>query len=94
MAENDKQQNMQVVTMPRPTGNSPLIAGRVPAITNIRTAKRLLSRLIAAFCRGEIVGQDAKTLAYLLATYCQITKDSEIETRLEALEAKLNDKKH
>jgi hypothetical protein len=79
-------QPLQVQTGPNYNGNPPLLKGGIPAIRNVKTAKRFLSRLIAGFVRGEIAGQDAKTLAYLLATYCQIVKDSDFEQRLDALE--------
>jgi|GEM_PF-2447458 hypothetical protein len=84
-------QESQLKSSPDDTPNPlvPLLPGAIPAIRNVKTAKRLLSRLIAAFCRGEIVGQDAKTLAFLLSTYCQITKDHEIEERIDAIEKKL-----
>lgn len=75
----------------------PVFPGKIPAVRNTRTAKRLLSRLIAAFCRGEIGGKDAKTLAYLLQTYCQITKDCEfeqlVEDRFAAIEKQLEGRK-
>jgi hypothetical protein len=86
MGEKVDSQPLQVLSMPNGTKNPPLLSGGIPAIRNVKTAKRLLSRLIAGFVRGEIAGQDAKTLAYLLATYCQIVKESDFEERLAALE--------
>jgi hypothetical protein len=64
----------------------PLMQGKIPTVRNLRTCKRLLSRLIAAFCRGEVMGDDAKTLAYLLSTYSQIIQGVEMENRLTQLE--------
>jgi len=75
-----------------PTGNAkgtPLLHGKPIAVTNIRTAKRLLSRLILAFQKGEANGRDAKDLCYLVSIYVQIAKDTELEERLIKLEEKL-----
>jgi hypothetical protein len=46
----------------------------------------LLSKLIAGFCRGEIDGDNAKTLCYLLVSWVNIARDSDLEQRIEKLE--------
>jgi hypothetical protein len=55
-------------------------------VKNVKDARRLLSRLISEFRAGEIQGTDAKTMCYLLSTYVQITKDTELEERIKRLE--------
>ena len=66
----------------------PILSGAIPRIRTARDAKKLLGRLIASFTRGEVHGDDAKTLAYLLSTFVQIGTAVEFEDRLEALEGK------
>ena len=55
-------------------------------IRNCKDARRLLSRIISDFRAGKILGADAKTMAYLLSVYVQITKDTELEERISRLE--------
>ncbi len=55
-------------------------------VRNLRTAKRLLSRIITAFQRNEIEDSRAKTLAYLLVSYVSLTRDYEFEERISKLE--------
>ena len=62
-------------------------AGR---LASLKDAKRLSSRLIRAFIRGEIHGTDAKTLSYLLSNFIQAAQASDLEQRLEDLETKIN----
>jgi len=62
-------------------------------VNNVKTAKRLLSRLIYQLQAGDIHGQKAKDLCYLLSVYIQIFTQSELEDRINALEAKNNDKR-
>ncbi len=71
------------------TSNStPLFDPRVK-VTNLKSAKRLMSKLISSFISGGIVNQDAKDLAYLVSIYVSIAKDAEIEGRIKLLEEKL-----
>ncbi|MBK9097533.1 MAG: hypothetical protein IPM14_05265 [bacterium] len=72
------------------TGN---IAGRIEKpvkITKVSDAKRLLSKLIYKLQTGEITGQEAKDLTYLLISYVNIVKEIEIENRLKSLEEKIS----
>lgn len=55
-------------------------------VKSAKDARRMLSRLISEFRAGEIEGTNAKTLCYLLQTYVNIQKDTEIEERILALE--------
>jgi predicted nucleotidyltransferase len=58
-------------------------------VKNLKDAKRLMSRLLVAFQRGDTDNRDAKDLAYLLSVYVQIVKDSEIEERIAMLEERI-----
>lgn len=58
-------------------------------VTNLKSAKRLLSKLISKFISGEIINQDAKDLAYLVSVYVSVVKDVEIEERIKKLEEKI-----
>ena len=55
-------------------------------VTKISDAKRLLSKLIYKLQIGEIEGQSAKDMTYLLISYVNMIKDIEFETRLKELE--------
>lgn len=59
-------------------------------IKSIKGAKKMLARLIHGFQRGEIESSNAKTLCYLLVSYCTIIKDSEFESRLKDINERLN----
>ena len=59
-------------------------------LTNLKDAKRMCSRLIRGFIKGEVNGNDAKTLSYLLSTYVTIAQGSDLEQRLDELENKVN----
>jgi hypothetical protein len=63
----------------------PLIPGKI-RLTNIRGARRILSKLIAGFINNEIWDTNARTLTYLLSSYVAMTRDSDIESRLTELE--------
>lgn len=63
-------------------------------LTNLKDAKRLCSRLIRSFIKGEVSGNDAKTLSYLLSTYVTIAQGSDIEERLDELETKVTQGEH
>jgi len=53
---------------------------------SVAQARRILSKLISAFIRGEIADGPAKTLTYLLVSFVGIIRDSDFEKRLQALE--------
>lgn len=72
---------------------TPPILKAASRIKNTDDAKQLLSKLISEFCKGRIENQQAKTLCYLLSQYVAITKDSDFEKRLEALEEAANNDK-
>lgn len=68
------------------------IAGKIEKpvrIKKISDAKRLLSKLIYKLQTGEITGQVAKDLTYLLISYVNIVRDLEIENRLKIIEEKV-----
>jgi len=67
---------------------APLLDAKIK-VTNLRKAKRLLSKLISDFMAGKITNQNAKDLAYLISIYVTITKEVEIEERIKALEDKV-----
>ena len=72
------------------TGN---IAGKIEKpvkITSISSAKRLLSKLIYKLQTGEIEGQSAKDMCYLLISYVNMVKDFELEKKIEAIEERIN----
>lgn len=55
-------------------------------VRSIKHAKRLLSRIITDFQRGEVSDQNAKTLCYLLISYVTITRDYDFEQRITKIE--------
>lgn len=63
-------------------------------LSNLKDAKRLCSRLIRSFIKGEVSGSDAKTLSYLLSTYVTIAQGSDIEERIDGLEKKIGEQGH
>ena len=69
-------------------GVSPLLE---TPIENIGDAKRTLGRLILAFQRGNVHSKDAKTLCYLLISFCQISKEHEFEARIDLLEKRFQE---
>ena len=74
----------KTVAAKRKTGDPPPALEK--EIRNVKDARRLLSRIISEFRAGKIEGTDAKTMAYLLSVYVQITKDTELEERILQLE--------
>ena len=56
----------------------------------LNDAKTILSDLIAAYCRGAVVGESAKTLGYLLTVFVQLSTAADLETRLDKLETAFN----
>lgn len=72
------------------------IAGKIEKpikVTKISDAKRLLSKLIYKLQSGEVTGQDAKDMTYLLISYVNIVKDIELEQRLLEIERRVNNEK-
>ncbi|MCH7972539.1 MAG: hypothetical protein IH949_01375 [Bacteroidetes bacterium] len=59
-------------------------------VTNLKNARRLLSRLIYQLQTGEVANQTAKDLTYLLISYVNVFKAYEFEQRLIKLEEKLS----
>lgn len=86
-----KQEQMQKSKGVTETSPLPLLSGTI-APRNIKDAKRILSKLISAFIKGEFEDNKARTLCYLLTQYVTITRDSDFEKRLEILEERENDK--
>jgi hypothetical protein len=60
-------------------------------VTSLKAAKRLLSRLIYDLQTGAVDNQTAKDLTYLLASYVNIFKTFELQTRIEILEKNINE---
>lgn len=58
-------------------------------VNNLKSARRLLSRLIYQLQTGEVENQTAKDLTYLLISYVNVFKTYEFEQRLIKLEEKL-----
>jgi hypothetical protein len=63
----------------------PLLPGKTIPIRTIKDAKRLFTKLISGFQKGQILGKDAKDLAYLLSAYLQ-TCNVDLEERVKQLE--------
>ncbi|NLT52747.1 MAG: hypothetical protein GXX85_17725 [Ignavibacteria bacterium] len=61
-------------------------------VNNVKTAKRLLSRLIYDLQDNSINGQKAKDLCYLLSVFIQVFNQSELEERINKLEKAKNEK--
>lgn len=81
--------NLQVIKLQGDSKSiSPLIKNPI-RVTKISDAKRLLSRLIFKLQTGEITGQTAKDMTYLLISYVNIHKDIEFEKRLILMEEKI-----
>lgn len=60
--------------------------GRPVMVRDVRTAKRLLGKIILQIQRGQILSETARLLTYCLSTYVSICKDHEFEDRLEEIE--------
>ncbi len=84
-----KQQGETDITPSDPT---PLLNGG-KEVRCIRSAKKLLGKLISSFIRREINGEDSRTLCYLVTSYVTICKDNDILERIESLEEKLTERK-
>jgi len=83
----------QVLKKKEITKTSPFVLSGITAPKNIKGIKRILSKLISAFIKGEIKDQKAKTLCYLLSTFAMIIKDTDFENRLQLLETTMKGEK-
>lgn len=77
---------LQMASVLRPT---PLLPMKPIQVVNARSARRLFSRLILSFQKGELVGKDAKDLCYLLTSFLQACEMVSVEERLQKLEDKI-----
>ena len=59
-------------------------------VTNLKNAKRLLSKLIYELQAGTIDNQTAKDLTYLLVSFVNVFKQYEMERRISELEERLS----
>lgn len=55
-------------------------------IRTIADARRALGKLITDFKAGSVSAPDARTMCYLLSTFVAVSKDTELEDRVRALE--------
>lgn len=74
------------VMLPGTTPLRPMLLGKPVTVRTSADAKRLLTKLISAFQRGQIVGRDAKDLCYLVVSFIQVCQQKEMEDRLSRLE--------
>lgn len=58
-------------------------------VTNLKNAKRLLSKLIYELQAGTIDNQTAKDLTYLLVSFVNVFKQYEMEKRISELETRM-----
>lgn len=58
-------------------------------VKDLKSAKRLLTRLIRGLQVGTITGRNAKDLCYLLTVFITLHKEQDYEERLIAIENKL-----
>ena len=58
-------------------------------VSSIRSAKRLLSKLIYALQLRQIDDKTSKTITYLLSVFITIVKEHELEQRIADLEKKM-----
>jgi hypothetical protein len=75
---------------------TPNIAGKIEKpvkVVKISDAKRLLSKLIYKLQTGDVTGQEAKDMTYLLISYVNMVKDIEFENRLQIIEEKIGNEK-
>ncbi len=59
-------------------------------LKDARSAKKLLATLINQLYRGEISGDTARDMGYLVKIFLDAVESSDIEKRLSALEERLN----
>ncbi|MBD3393353.1 MAG: hypothetical protein GF418_14595 [Chitinivibrionales bacterium] len=58
-------------------------------LESVEDARRLMGRVTLGFLKKRLDSVEAKTVAYLLSVYCQISKDSDFEKRLSDIEEQL-----
>jgi len=58
-------------------------------VTNVKEARRLLSKIIECFCKKTLDNKDAKDLTYILSVFIMVVKETEFDERLTELEKKL-----
>jgi len=73
--------------MKKLNGTLPLL--KCSKVTNVKEARRLLSKIIECFCKGTLDNKDAKDLCYILSVFITVIKETEFDERLQALEEKL-----
>ena len=83
-----KKKSLQIIDSERLRGSSYKlnVFSRDIKYLKLRDVKRAYSKLIQDWCKGLVLNEDAKTLAYLLAGYIQTVKQYEIEQKLNKLE--------
>jgi hypothetical protein len=62
-------------------------------VTNIKQAKRLLTRIIRGYQENRYTDKKVKTLAYLLQVMVQIVKEFEFNERLSKLEERIKNER-
>ena len=55
----------------------------------VKDVKRVYSKLIQEYCKGNVPNDKAKTLGYLLAGYIQTVKQYEMDERITELEKRV-----
>jgi len=81
-------QSFEVIEIPKTPGRINLFSRDIKYL-KVKDIKRAHSKLIQDYCKGKVLNEDAKTLAYLFSTYLQIIKDWDFEQRLILIEKKL-----
>jgi len=70
------------------TNRAPLLDVNI-SVTNLKNAKRFMSKLISNFVSGRIINQDAKDLSYLVTVFIMACREADIEERIKKLEEKV-----
>ncbi|MGA7721946.1 MAG: hypothetical protein WCA84_12330 [Ignavibacteriaceae bacterium] len=78
---------LNLVYTPRPIDEK---TENVVRVSKISDAKRLLSKIIHKLQRGEIKGQDAKDMTYILINFVHILKEGELEAKINNLIKDMN----
>jgi hypothetical protein len=60
-------------------------------LKDARSAKKLLAKLINQLYRGEIEGDTARDLGYLIRIFLDVVETSDLEKRVALLEERLRD---
>ena len=55
----------------------------------VKDVKRVYSKLIQEYCKGNVPNDKAKTLGYLLAGYIQTVKQYEMDERITEIEKRV-----